>query len=178
MTMTRTPSLNLADLDSALWQFALGLWRVPEAEVLCLALQTKGWSVTRILCASWLASLGRPYIDEPEEVSQWRETVTVRLRSIRQSVPKDVPALSKLRQQLAATELEAERVELALAFTAFKPENEALEPLQGVTYTLFRCNLYAAAPDAQAIDQEARRLIDSLTELLARHTTGLAERAL
>ncbi len=176
--MTRKPSLNSAILDSALWQFALGFWRAPEAEALCLALQTKGWSVTRILCASWLATLGRTYIDEPEEVSQWRETMTVRLRSIRQSVPRDVPALSKLRQQLVATELEAERVELALAFIAFNPENEPLEPLQGVTYTPFRCNLYAAAPDAQAIDQEARRLIDSLTELLISHTTGLPERAL
>ncbi len=173
--MTRTPTLNSADLDSPLWQFALGFWRVPEAEALCLALQAKGWSVTRILCASWLATLGRTHIDEPEEVSQWRETMTMRLRAMRQSIPRDVPALSKLRQQLAATELEAERVELALAFTALNPEKEALGPLQGVTYTLFRCNLYAAAPDAQVIDQEARRLIDSLTELLVSHSTGLAE---
>lgn len=175
MTMTGQPSLNSANLDSPLWQFALDFWRAPEAEALCLALQTKGWSVTRILCASWLGTLGKAYVDEPEELCQWRETMTVRLRSMRQKLPKDVPGLSKLRQQLAATELEAERVELALAFTALNPDNDTFAPSEEVAYTLFQCNLYAAAPNAQAIDQETRRLIDSLTELLARHAIHPAE---
>lgn len=176
--MTRQPSLTSTSLDSPLWQFTLTFWRAPGVEAVCLALQASGWSVTRILCASWLATQGKTYEGEPEEVSQWRETMTARLRAIKQTLPKDVPALSKLRQQLAASELEAERVELALAFTALNPENEALAPSEDVAHPLFRCNLYAAAPDAQAIDQEARRLIDSLTELLVSHTAGRVERAL
>lgn len=168
--MTGLPSLNSANFDSPLWQFALAFWRDPDAETLCLALQTKGWSVTRILCASWLGTLGKTYAGEPEELSQWRETMTVRLRSMKQALPKDEPGLSKLRQLLAATELEAERVELALAFIALNPENDTSAPSEDVAYTLFQCNLYASAPDAQAIDQETRRLIDSLTELLVSHT--------
>ncbi|MEX0605075.1 MAG: DUF2390 domain-containing protein [Marinobacter sp.] len=176
--MTRKPSLESLDLDSPLWQFALIFWRVPKAESLCLALQAKGWSVTRILCAIWLTTLGKTYKDESEGVCHWRRTMTLPLRSMRQAVPKGVAALSELRQQLAASELEAERVELALAFNALNRENEVSVPSQDVADTLFRCNLYAAAPDAQAIDQEARRLINSLTELLADHFITPVERQL
>ena len=176
--MTSQSSLTSTELDSPLWHFALSFWRTPGVEAACLTLQAGGWSVTRILCASWLATLGKTYEGEPYEVRQWRETMTMRLRSMKQALPKDVPALSTLRQQIAASELESERVELALAFTALNPENDALVPSEDVAYTLFQCNLYAAAPNANVIDQETRGLIDLLTTLLVNHATRRTESAL
>ncbi|WP_100639174.1 DUF2390 domain-containing protein [Marinobacter salexigens] len=142
-----------ADLepDNPLWHFALEFWQHTAAQKTCLTLQNEGWSVTRILCAGWLALNGRAYtgIEHPT-VTEWRDRVTGSLRAIRTSVPKAQTAYNGLRTHLASLELEAERIELALAwrsFTAPKPESRNMH----VCEELIQSNLAAAAPAPDAI---------------------------
>ncbi|WP_254774258.1 DUF2390 domain-containing protein [Marinobacter sp. AC-23] len=63
--------------DNPLWYFALTFWQHSSAQQTCLALQNEGWSVTRILCAGWLALNGRSYTGiEDATVTEWRDRVT------------------------------------------------------------------------------------------------------
>ena len=152
------------DLSSPLWVYALALWQTPGAESLCLALQKKGWSVTRLLCACWLSSLGKEFTGEPENVVQWRTQMTSVIRLLKQSLPKNHNALTNLREQLASAELEAERIELALTYQAI-----AAGPVPGYTIgqsiALARHNVYAAAPDKH-INPEVSQLVDQLITLM------------
>lgn len=151
------------DISSPLWAFALTLWQKTGVEPLCLALQDQGWSVTRLLCACWLTSQGKVFSSESLTVIQWRQQMTEVLRALKKSLPKDHDALAKLRAQLASTELEAERVELALAWQTINseqaPDIEVKKPM-----TLALQNIYAAAPGAD-INPEASKLINQLAAL-------------
>lgn len=149
------------DLSSPLWFFALDFWQTPGVEPLCLALQNKGWSVTRLLCACWLASVGREFTGEPVTVTQWRQQMTTAIRALKKSLPKHHKALVKLRKQLTSTELEAERIELALVWQAISAESVSGNKTRQ-SMALVRHNLYAAAPDPH-INQEAHELINQLT---------------
>ena len=72
------------ELDNALWRFAGLLWSRPHFQGACLALQAKGWSVSRILCAAWLSHEKRIYNGKDcVDVIQWRTQVTEALRNAR-----------------------------------------------------------------------------------------------
>ncbi|OEY66416.1 TIGR02444 family protein [Marinobacter sp. X15-166B] len=152
------------DLASPLWTFAVNCWQIPGVESLCLTLQDNGWSVTRLLSACWLASRGREFTGEPATVRQWREQMTTPLRTRKKALPKQHPALAALRAQLAGTELEAERVELALAWQALRALPPAASPTDS-TLALARHNLHAAGPDTH-MNQEVSERIDQLVTLL------------
>ncbi|WP_166269607.1 TIGR02444 family protein [Marinobacter caseinilyticus] len=166
MARTGMPPAASLNMESPLWQFALSLWRITDAERACLALQAQGWSVTRILCACWLASLGKTYPGDSPSVSHWRESVTQHLRDLRQAMPKDNVTLTALRTRLAAAELEAERIELALAYDAVSPITEQESDKQPLSPELLRRNIHSAAPDTNMINGETEHAIDSLTRLL------------
>lgn len=153
------------ELDNPLWRYALSAWRHPEVESACLELQARHWCVSRILVACWLASQGRHYDNEAEVVSQWREQVTGVLRATRKQIPRQHPALSPLRTQLATAELEAERVELALAYESLKRPGKT-DSSGSVQRELARSNLLTASPTPN-LDQETGRLLEALLRQLA-----------
>ena len=169
-----TPPLELpADLepDNPLWRFALAFWKHPDAENSCLALQNQGWSVTRILSAAWLALSGRAFAGvEDATVTEWRNRVTVALRSARKSLPGDADRCQKLRAGIAGLELEAEQIELALTWRTLMTDNPEHIDMQGRD-TLIITNLVAAAPTS-TLDECARPLLNTLADTLANFSMG------
>ncbi|MEP1216821.1 MAG: TIGR02444 family protein [Marinobacter sp.] len=149
-----------------MWQFACRFWESPRAQASCLELQDRGWSVTRILCAAWLASSGYRFSgQESHTVTEWRTQVTVPLRSARKYITKTNPRTAKVRECIARSELEAERVELALAYQALASQilpSSSEEP----TASLARNNLLAAAPET-TMDNGTGRLLDTLARELS-----------
>lgn len=160
--------------DNPLWQFALTFWQHLPAQKACLALQNKGWSVTRILCAGWLALNGRAYTGiEDTTVTEWRDRVTGSLRAIRTSVPKAQPSYTALRTSIANLELEAERIELALAWqhlTVHHSEQITMDEHNN----LIRLNLAAAAP-ASGITADTRQLLSTLGDYLIALNQGYTQ---
>lgn len=178
-----TPAAHLIDedlqLDTPLWQFALRAWQNPGIAGLCLQLQAAGWSVTRLLCASWLAGEGRRYSPEALRVTAWRTAMTGPLRALRQSLLKQSASTAALRAKLADAELEAERIELALAYAdmaiqtgtgndafAHQPREQRLQ-----------ANLTSAGPEATAIDETTQDMIQTLSRQLARQFDTATETA-
>ena len=54
MTVQQAEPLELPEHmepDNPLWRYALAQWQDPQVAEACLALQSEGWSVSRILCA-------------------------------------------------------------------------------------------------------------------------------
>jgi uncharacterized protein (TIGR02444 family) len=156
-----------ADLqtDTELWSFALSCWQKPGVAPTCLLLQQQGWSVTRILCAAWQASQCRTYTGlEDVTVTEWRNRVTVALRDIKRALPKESESCGDLRAGVARLELEAERVELALAWKALSTGTE--EPAAQDRSILIIGNLTAAAPcadSARAAASDIHQLASALT---------------
>lgn len=150
--------------DTELWFFALSCWQKPGVASVCLLLQQQGWSVTRILCAAWLANQHRTYTGlETVTVTEWRNRVTGPLRDIKRSLPKESESCYDLRTGVARLELEAERVELALAWRMLNAETE--EPVIQDRNILIINNLIAAAPgadSAQAAASNIRQLASAL----------------
>ncbi|HEV8076960.1 MAG TPA: TIGR02444 family protein [Marinobacter sp.] len=156
-----------ADLqtDTELWSFALSCWQKPGVAPACLSLQQQGWSVTRILCAAWLANQHRTYTGlEAVTVTEWRNRVTGALREIKRTLPKESETCHDLRAGVARLELEAERVELALAWQTLNIETE--EPAMQDRNILIIGNLTAAAPCADSA-QAAASGIHQLASALA-----------
>jgi uncharacterized protein (TIGR02444 family) len=152
--------------ENPLWQFACRFWESPRAREACLELQGLGWSVTRILCAAWLATWGRTFSGhESHTVTDWRSQVTVPLRSARKYITKNNSLTDIVREHIARSELEAERVELTLAYQAL-----ASDTLTGssadATASLARNNLLAAAPETK-MDNGTGRLLDTLARELS-----------
>jgi len=154
-------------LDGPLWQFAGSFWTRPIAREAALALQDRGWSVTDILCGLWLALRNRKFpgfVSGP--VVTWRHQVTEALRQVRKAIAKGNPATEQARGYVAQSELEAERVELALAYRALDSGTTAVTGLnERSTRILALENLQAAAPE-KAMDNETRLLLNSLIEEL------------
>lgn len=158
------------DPENPLWRFACRFWESAAARQACLELQDLGWSVTRILSAVWLARLGQQYTGtESDTVTEWRSHVTAPLRSARKYITKNNRCTDTVRAAIARSELEAERVELALAhqtllsaqFTGTGQESSA---------NLAYSNLVAAAPE-KTMDNETGSLLD----ILARELSILAK---
>lgn len=157
--------------DNPLWRFALAFWRLPAVEASCLALQARGWSVTRILCGAWLATSGRAFSGtEDATVTEWRERVTGALRNARKTLPGEVFHYQKLRAGIAGMELEAEQIELALAWRTLMTHNPEHVDMQGRD-TLIRTNLMAAAPTA-TLDEHATAQVETLAGALAQLPNG------
>jgi len=151
--------------DNPLWHFALTFWQHLPAQKACLALQNEGWSVTRILCAGWLALNGRTYTGiEDATVTEWRDRVTGSLRAIRTSVPRAQASYNALRTNLANLELEAERIELALAWRSLTAPNSEQSTMDE-REKLIRINLTAAAP-ASGTTVDTRQFLSTLGDLL------------
>jgi uncharacterized protein (TIGR02444 family) len=154
-------------LDEPLWQFAGSFWSRPLAREAALALQDRGWSVTDILCALWLALRHRrfPGFDSGPVVA-WRHQVTEALRQVRKAIAKGNPATEQARGYVAQSELEAERVELALACRSLDSGAIARAGLnERSTRILALENLQAAAPE-KAMDNETRILLSNLIDEL------------
>ena len=153
------------DTDTPLWQFAVALWQQQDASTLCLDLQQQGWSVTRLLCAGWLASEGREYAgDEPDELRQWRSTVTESVRSLKKSLDKSDTLFQSLRQALAKAELEAERIELYRAWLILRdaPESPITDAIP-----LAERNLRRAAPETNgSLNDKTEPMIRHLAQLI------------
>ncbi|MGO1500268.1 MAG: TIGR02444 family protein [Marinobacter sp.] len=151
--------------DNPLWQFAMTFWQHLSAQEACLALQNEGWSVTRILCAGWLALNGKTYTGiEDATVTEWRDRVTGSLRAIRTSIPKAQKAYNALRTHVSSLELEAERIELALAWRNLPPPNSEQSTMDE-SDKLIRLNLAAAAP-VSGSTVDTRRPLITLGDLL------------
>ena len=157
--------------DNPIWRFALAFWQKPGAQRTCLALQGQGWSVTRILCAGWLALEGRPYSGtEHATVTEWRQHVTGALRAVRKYLPKGHEHCQALRDGIAGLELQAEQLELALAWQQIASETTDKAHMTGHAQ-LIRHNLAAAAyrPE-QATDAAAE--LNTLADILASFSNG------
>lgn len=169
-----TESLNVPEPlepDNPLWRFALAFWQQAGVQEHCLALQQQGWSVTRILCAAWLALNGRSYTGiEDATVTEWRNRVTGALRAVRKSLPKTSADLNKLRSGAAGLELEAERIELALAWQTLMTDNPETVDMHGCEQRVQR-NLEAAAPDT-GISRSATPRLNTLASTLVNLSKG------
>ena len=159
-------------LDTPLWRFAGHFWARPAAQEAALALQLQGWSVTDLLCGLWLASQGQKFTGfGTNQVLIWRTRVTEALRNVRKAIIKANPATDKIRNCVAQSELEAEKVELALAYSALAERPASTMVARGTARpednvkTLALENLQAAAPE-KAMNNETGRLLESLIEEL------------
>lgn len=111
-----------ASSGSPFWTFSLGIYRSPQVQAACLALQDDaGVDVNVLLYMLWLASVGRQAGEGEarrivDSVEAWRRDVVVPLRMARRAL-KDPPARfdgphsATLRQQVKRMELEAERLQ-------------------------------------------------------------------
>nr|WP_285229163.1 TIGR02444 family protein [Marinobacter sp. C7] len=157
--------------DNPIWRFALAFWRKPGAQQTCLALQDQGWSVTRILCAGWLALEGRPYSGtEHATLTEWRQHVTGALRAVRKSLPKGHEHCQDLRDGVAGLELQAEQLELALAWQQLASETPDTTLMTG-NAQLIRNNLAAAAYQTDQVVKAADEL-NTLASILAPFSNG------
>ncbi|KPP99316.1 TIGR02444 family protein [Marinobacter sp. HL-58] len=160
-----------ADPENPLWQFACRFWALPRAQQTCLELQELGWSVTRILCAAWLTSCRRRFSGhEADAVTSWRKQVTEPLRSARKYITKNDSRTAKVRESIARSELEAERVELALAYQALVSDTSTGSG-EEATASLARNNLFAAAPE-NTMDNGTGRMLDTLARELSTLSNG------
>lgn len=172
------PPANFPDTlepDNPLWRFALAFWQAPDVQEHCLALQQQGWSITKLLSAGWLALNNRPYTGiEGATLTEWRDRVTSCLRSVRQWLPKANSGCGHLRENLAVLELDAEQIELALAWQTLMLNNPEDSRLQG-RKTLIRHNLEAAAPFSGSSGSAAphlNALANTLTSVPANFPKG------
>ncbi|MFO7994393.1 MAG: TIGR02444 family protein [Marinobacter sp.] len=155
-----------ADPENPLWHFACRFWESPRAQEACLELQSRGWSVTRILSAAWLASRGSSFSGgESQTVTAWRSQVTEPLRTARKYITKNNPRTDIVREYIARSELEAERVELALAYEALVSDTQTGSSREA-TASLALDNLLAAAPET-TMDKGTGRLLDTLARELS-----------
>lgn len=160
-----TPDLpEILEPDNPLWRFALTFWALPGVQDSCLALQQQGWNVTRILCAGWLALNDRSYTGiEDATLTEWRHRVTGVLRALRKSLPKGHSGCLSLRNTIASAELEAEQIELALAWHILK-QGHPEKTMQG-SHRLVRQNLKSAAP-ATGLNPDAQFSLNTLATAL------------
>lgn len=171
--MQSVPKQALTGLepDNPLWRFALAFWTFPGVESVCLQLQRKDWNVTRILSACWLTISGHKYAGrEADTVTEWRTHVTASLRSARTFIPRELPDTDSLREAIARTELEAERIELALTYQSLAATQQEHAGMHGLEQ-LARTNLEAASPET-AMDPDTERALDTLARCLIAFSAG------
>jgi len=146
------------DMGGALWRFALEVYRKPGVADACLLLQDRhGCNVPLLLFAAW-AGAERGVLLTADEVATassvvgaWHGEVVEALRAVRRRLKHGPPpapdnATAKLRAQIQAVEIDAERIELE-TLAGFLPERR--DDI-GITATL--ANLALAAALAENIE--------------------------
>jgi uncharacterized protein (TIGR02444 family) len=136
--MSSPTTLRPDDLATPLWRYALALYRRPGVAPTCLALQSiLGVDVCLLIYALYAchqqralsaASLAR--VDD--ELQAWREQVVLPLRKIRMTMKAGVKGIASersdwVREQIKATELNAEQVALAYLDTQIASLPQVLE---------------------------------------------------
>lgn len=104
-------------MPSDLWSFASCCYARPGVEAACLRLQAAGADVCLLLCALWLEQRGLAHDQERQAqllaISEpWQRQVIRPLRELRQGWREAAqldPVQMRLREQVKALELEAER---------------------------------------------------------------------
>ncbi len=104
-------------MPADLWSFALARYARPGVESACLTLQAEGANVCLLLCGAWLGARGATCTAVRVEqlkalANPWQLAVVGPLRQLRQRWKADAgsdAALTGLREQLKALELQAER---------------------------------------------------------------------
>ncbi|RRV09096.1 TIGR02444 family protein [Pseudomonas sp. v388] len=104
-------------MPSDLWSFTLDFYARPGVEQACLDLQAGGANVCMVLCGVWLAMHdvpcnGRRLREVRERAEPWHADVVRPLRELRsrwKAAAIHDSALSALREQVKALELDAER---------------------------------------------------------------------
>lgn len=122
-------------MPTDLWRFAQDLYQQAGVEAACLHLQEQGADVCLLLCAVWLE---RRQIDCCAAYAQalrqraqpWQQEVVMPLRQLRQNWREQAhadDALARLREQVKALELAAERQQLERLAECSKtwPQNAA-----------------------------------------------------
>lgn len=152
-------------LDNPLWQTALSLWSNDAIAEACITLQSHGVSVSRLLTAIWLTRQGVEWNgDEDEAVLAWRAHYTDTLRQLRQTLAKGTPA-DAFRESLKASELKAERIELAWIYQTRRQDCHNVSGFSGYNEDLLIRNLRAASPDREhstAFEADMTQLINAL----------------
>ncbi|MDI9246476.1 TIGR02444 family protein [Marinobacter sp. CHS3-4] len=163
-------------LDTPLWRFAGKFWSRSGVLDACLELQAHQWSVTDLLCALWLASEDRPFdgLTDPR-ILTWRSEVTQRLRQVRKAIPKGNPVTESTRHQVASSELEAEKVELALAYREIESsgsqQTSSHQFKNGTAKSLALRNLQSASPE-KTMDTKTGTLLETLADELHNAISG------
>ncbi|RON19113.1 TIGR02444 family protein [Pseudomonas brassicacearum] len=124
-------------MSSDLWSFSLTTYARPGVERACLRLQSASVNVCLLLCAAWLGQRGVACNEQRIKLLRtvaepWDGDVVQPLRALRMRwkvVATDDAELKKLREQVKALELEAERhLLLRLERTAQSwPQGEATD---------------------------------------------------
>jgi uncharacterized protein (TIGR02444 family) len=124
-------------MSSDLWSFSLTTYARPGVERACLQLQSTGVNVCLLLCGAWLGHRGVACNEQRIKLLRtvaepWDGDVVQPLRALRlrwKAVATDDAELKKLREQVKALELEAERhLLLRLERTAQSwPQGEATD---------------------------------------------------
>lgn len=104
-------------MHTDLWKFATHLYARPGVEAACLTLQDQGGDVCLLLCAAWLNAGKVGYAPEravqlQQLAAHWQHAVVGPLRDLRRhwrTAAQQDAALTRLREQVKALELEAER---------------------------------------------------------------------
>ncbi|HSC82817.1 MAG TPA: TIGR02444 family protein [Pseudomonas sp.] len=104
-------------MPSDLWSFASYCYARPGAEAACLQLQAAGADVCLLLCGLWLEQRGIAHSHERQTQllavsAPWQRQVIQPLRELRQGWREAAqldPMQMRLREQVKALELEAER---------------------------------------------------------------------
>ena len=104
-------------MSSDLWSFSLTTYARPGVERACLQLQSAGANVCLLLCGAWLGQRGVVCNEQRIKLLRtvaepWDGDVVQPLRALRMRwkvVATDDAELKKLREQVKALELEAER---------------------------------------------------------------------
>ncbi|HEF4759041.1 TPA: TIGR02444 family protein [Pseudomonas putida] len=124
-------------MSSDLWSFSLALYTRPGVEQACLQLQSTGVNVCLLLCGAWLGQRGMACDEQRLQqlrntVEPWDADVVRPLRALRtrwKTAATQDDELRRLREQVKALELEAERhllLRLERAAQAW-PDNEATD---------------------------------------------------
>lgn len=124
-------------MSSDLWSFSLTTYARPGVERACLQLQSAGVNVCLLLCGAWLGQRGVACNEQRIKLLRtvaepWDGDVVQPLRTLRMQwkvVATEDAELKKLREQVKALELEAERyLLLRLERTAQSwPQGEATD---------------------------------------------------
>lgn len=167
--------------DHPFWQFSCWVYQEHSLKFACLKLQDQlNMNVNFILFACWLATNGRGRLQVADFsrldqlTATWRQFITLKLRSFRQSLARQVTAhnRSNLINVVQQEELAAEQIEqlmLAHNFASILPrERTGLQKASDAANSLQN---YAHHLDVNLRAEECRWLADILQAIFPRIST-------